>query len=71
MCTGCHAYAGRLIGPSVQEIQALYANRPEALVNYIDAPTPMRSDYPPMPAQNYLDSETQLAVANYILQVEN
>lgn len=71
MCTGCHAYAGRLIGPSVQEIQALYANRPEALVNYIDAPTPMRSDYPPMPAQNYLDSETQLAVANYILQVGN
>ena len=71
VCTGCHAYAGRLIGPSVQEIQALYANRPEALVNYIDAPTPMRSDYPPMPAQNYLDSETQLAVANYILQVEN
>jgi hypothetical protein len=24
-----------------------------------------------MPAQNYLDAETQLAVANYILQVGN
>jgi len=71
VCTGCHAYAGRLIGPSVQEIQALYANRPEALVSYINAPTPMRSDYPEMPAQNYLDAETQLAVANYILQVGN
>jgi hypothetical protein len=55
----------------VQEIQALYANRPEALVNYINAPKPMRSDYPPMPAQNYLDADTQLAVANYILQVKN
>jgi len=31
----------------------------------------MRSDYPEMPAQNYLDAETQLAVANYILQVGN
>jgi cytochrome c551/c552 len=68
-CTDCHAYEGRLIGPSVQEIQALYANRPEALVSYINAPTPMRSDYPEMPAQNYLDAETQLAVANYILHV--
>ena len=53
------------------EIQALYANRPEALVNYINAPTSMRADYPEMPAQNYLDAETQLAVANYILQAEN
>jgi len=71
VCTGCHAYAGRLIGPSVTEIQALYANRPEALVNYINAPTAMRADYPEMPAQNYLNAETQLAVANYILQVGN
>jgi len=31
----------------------------------------MRSDYPEMPAQNYLDAKTQLAVANYILQVGN
>lgn len=71
VCTGCHAYAGRLIGPSVMEIQALYANRPEDMVKYINAPTPMRADYPEMPAQNYLDAETQLAVANYILQVGN
>jgi hypothetical protein len=53
------------------EIQALYANRPEDMVKYINAPTPMRADYPEMPAQNYLDAETQLAVANYILQVGN
>ena len=71
VCTGCHAYAGRLIGPSVQEIQALYADRPEALVDYINSPIPMRADYPEMPAQNYLGAETQLAVANYILQVGN
>ena len=71
VCTGCHAYAGRLIGPSVMEIQALYADRPEALVNYINAPIPMRENYPEMPAQNYLDAETQLAVANYILKVGN
>ncbi|MGK0293410.1 MAG: cytochrome c551/c552, partial [Porticoccaceae bacterium] len=71
VCTGCHAYAGRLIGPSVMEIQALYADRPEALVNYINAPIPMRDNYPEMPAQNYLDAETQLAVANYILKVGN
>jgi hypothetical protein len=31
----------------------------------------MRDNYPEMPAQNYLDAETQLAVANYILKVGN
>jgi cytochrome c551/c552 len=69
VCTGCHSYTGRLIGPSVQVIQAMYAGNPEGLVKYINAPVKVRDNFPPMPAQNYLDAETQLAVANYMLQL--
>ncbi len=71
VCTGCHAYAGRLIGPAVEEIQARYAGNPEGIVSYINAPFKIRADYPEMPAQNYLDAETQLAVARYMLTVKN
>ena len=70
VCTGCHSYTGRLIGPSVQVIQAMYAGNPEALVEYINAPVKKRDNFPPMPAQNYLDAETQMAVATYMLALE-
>lgn len=71
VCTGCHSYTGRLIGPSVEVIQAMYAGNPEGLAEYINAPIKKRDNFPEMPAQNYLDAETQLAVAKYMLQVGN
>ena len=71
VCTGCHSYTGRLIGPSVEVIQAMYAGNPQGLADYINAPVKKRNNFPEMPAQNYLDSETQLAVAKYMLQVDN
>ena len=70
VCSGCHSYTGRLIGPSVEVIQAMYAGNPEGLVEYINAPIKKRDNFPPMPAQNYLDAETQMAVATYMLALE-
>ncbi len=71
VCSGCHIYNGRMIGPPVQVIQALYMDNPEGLAEYIAAPTKKRDDYPEMPPQNYLDEETRLAVAKYMLQATN
>ncbi|MEZ5568576.1 MAG: parallel beta-helix domain-containing protein [Halioglobus sp.] len=69
VCAGCHTYTGRMIGPPVQVIQALYMDNPEGLAEYIANPVKKREDYPEMPPQNYLDEETRLAVARYMLQV--
>jgi parallel beta-helix repeat protein len=69
VCAGCHTYSGRMIGPPVQIIQALYMDNPEGLAEYIAAPVKKRDDYPEMPPQNYLDEETRRAVAEYMLQV--
>lgn len=69
ICAGCHTYTGRMIGPPVQIIQALYMDNPEGLAEYIAAPVKKRDDYPEMPPQNYLDAETRRAVAEYMLQV--
>jgi len=71
ICTGCHTYTGRMIGPPVQIIQALYMDEPQKLADWIANPEKKRDDYPEMPPQNYLDAETRLAVAEYMLQVGN
>ncbi|NIB40271.1 cytochrome-c peroxidase [Pseudomaricurvus alkylphenolicus] len=71
ICTGCHTYTGRMIGPPVQQIQALYMDDPHGLAQYIASPVKKRPDYPEMPPQNYLDQETRLAVAEYMLSRTN
>jgi parallel beta-helix repeat protein len=70
VCTGCHTYTGRMIGPPVQVIQALYMDDPQGLADYIAAPIKKRDDYPEMPPQNYLSPEVRLAVAEYMLQLK-
>ncbi len=67
ICAGCHTYTGRMIGPPVKIIQALYLDNPQGLAEYIAAPVRKREDYPEMPPQDYLDAETRLAVAEYML----
>lgn len=71
VCTGCHSYNGRLIGPSIQTIQALYFEDPEGLAAYLAKPVKKRPDYPEMPSQAYLGDETLQAVAEYVLSREN
>jgi mono/diheme cytochrome c family protein len=67
VCSGCHAYNTRLIGPPVNLIQTLYKNNPEGIFNYITEPIHKRQDYPEMPPQNYLSEEARKAVAEYML----
>lgn len=69
ICAGCHTYTGRMIGPPVQIIQALYMDNPDGLAKYIAKPIKKREDYPEMPPQNYLDEKTRLAVAQYMLSL--
>jgi cytochrome c551/c552 len=69
VCSGCHAYSIRLVGPPVNTIQALYQNNAAGLAEYISAPIHKRNDYPEMPPQNYLSEETRRAVAEYMLTI--
>ncbi|MEZ5572688.1 MAG: parallel beta-helix domain-containing protein [Halioglobus sp.] len=70
ICAGCHTYTGRMIGPPVQVIQALYMDNPQGIADFIAKPTKKRDDYPEMPPQDYLDEQTRLAVAKYMLEVK-
>jgi parallel beta-helix repeat protein len=70
ICTGCHAYNVRMIGPSTQVIQALYVDDPQGIADYIANPTKKRDDFPPMPPQAHLSPEMRLAVAKYMLGIK-
>jgi parallel beta-helix repeat protein len=67
VCTGCHTYNSKLIGPPMVVVKALYAKDAQKLADYIARPTHKRPDYPPMPSQDYLPDAVRLAVARYIL----
>jgi parallel beta-helix repeat protein len=69
ICAGCHAYNIKMIGPPTQVIQALYADNPQGIVDYITNPVKKRDDYPEMPPQNYLSEEVRMAAAQFMLQV--
>ena len=60
-----------MIGPLVQIIQALYMDNAQGIADYIAKSIKKREDYPEMPPQNYLDEETRIAVAEYMLSRKN
>jgi parallel beta-helix repeat protein len=67
VCSGCHTYDSRLVGPPMVTIKALYANDAKGLAAWIAKPTRKRPEYPEMPPQDYLPDDVRSAVANYIL----
>ncbi len=67
VCTGCHSYSTRLLGPPLVTSPALYKGRPDELARWIASPTKKRPDYAAMPPQNYLPADIRLEVARYIL----
>jgi cytochrome c551/c552 len=71
VCAGCHAYNVRMIGPPTQIIQAMYADNPQGIADFIAKPIKKREDFPEMPPQSHLRPEHRLAVAKYMLTVKN
>ncbi len=67
VCTGCHSYNNRLIGPPMVAARALYIGKPQALADWMAHPVKRRSDYPEMPPQKYIPPDVRLEIARYIL----
>lgn len=69
VCSGCHGYNVRIVGPPTVTIQALYKDNPQGLADFIANPVHKRKDYPQMPPQNYMSEEMRLEVAKFMLSV--
>ncbi len=70
ICSGCHSYNLRMIGPPTMTIQALYKDNPQGIADYIAKPVHKRTDFPEMPPQDYLSEEKRLEVAKYMLSID-
>lgn len=66
VCSGCHAFDRRRVGPPVNEVIAGYRGRRGALVNFIANPVKMNPDYPPMPDPGLSEAEIS-AVVDFLL----
>jgi cytochrome c len=70
VCTGCHALDREKAGPSVVEIQRIYADNPAGIVSWAKSPGKKRTKFAPMPAFAHLPETDLHAVAEYMLAVE-
>jgi parallel beta-helix repeat protein len=68
VCTGCHSFSTRVMGPPMVAARAPYMGNPQKLADWIAHPTKKRADYPAMPPQNYLPPDVRLQVAKYVLE---
>ncbi|ALC17192.1 cytochrome c551/c552 [Desulfuromonas soudanensis] len=66
VCSGCHAFEGRRVGPPLSEVIPGYRGRRGALANFIANPVKMNPDYPAMPDPGLSEAEIS-AVVDFLL----
>lgn len=69
VCAGCHALDRDRSGPSVREIQRLYADNAAGIVAWAKAPGRKRTEFAPMPPFAHLPAADLQAAADYLLQL--
>ena len=70
VCTGCHTWNTRIVGPPMAVIQTMYRDNVDGMVKYIKAPVKKWPGYPEMPPQAYMPDEVLFEVARYILSLQ-
>jgi cytochrome c len=66
VCSTCHRWEERLVGPPYSEVLPKYVGRESDLVSFIQRPSKVNPDYPPMPAQGIPLGDMK-SVAAYLL----
>jgi cytochrome c len=67
ICSACHRFDTKLVGPPYKQVLPQFENDREALVSFILNPTKKLADYPPMPNPG-LNRPQAEAVADYIMK---
>lgn len=68
-CAACHAFDRILAGPSIVEVQEIYAGDIEGIVTWAKNPGKKRDQFAPMPSFAHLGEEKLQLVAEYILEM--
>jgi mono/diheme cytochrome c family protein len=67
LCSACHRFDQRLVGPALYSALPKYRNEIEELKGYIRSPYKIRPDYPAMPKLGLKEQDIE-AVATYLLE---
>lgn len=67
ICTSCHSFDKKIVGPPYRETLPKYEGKLNQLVAFIRNPSKVNPNYPPMPNPGLKPNEAQ-AVAEYILK---
>jgi len=67
LCTACHRFEERLVGPPLQTVLPKYRGNPEELKAFIRNPSKQDPSYPAMPKLQLSEADLA-AVANYLLE---
>jgi len=66
VCSACHAFDTRVVGPPYNEVLTKYVGNLEGLTGFVLNPVRVNADYPAMPNQGLRRAEAR-AVAEYLL----
>jgi mono/diheme cytochrome c family protein len=66
VCSACHSFETRVVGPPYNDVLAKYVNDLEGLAGFVFSPSKVNADYPAMPNQGLRRAEAR-AVAAYLL----
>jgi len=69
ICAGCHALDRERSGPSIREIQRLYADNAVGIVTWAKAPGRKRTNFAPMPPFAHLPAADLQAAAAHMLEM--
>jgi cytochrome c551/c552 len=67
ICSACHRFDTKLVGPAYKDVLPQFENKREELVSFILNPTKKLADFPPMPNPG-LNRPQAEAVADYIMK---
>jgi cytochrome c551/c552 len=66
LCSACHAFDSKIVGPPYNDVLPKYSGDVEALAGFIFRPEKIDPDYPAMPGQGLKRAEAG-AVAEYLI----
>ena len=67
ICSACHNFETKIVGPPYKETLAKYEGKREELVDFILNPTKINPDYPAMPNQGLKPNQAE-AIADYVIK---
>ncbi|MFZ0390067.1 MAG: c-type cytochrome, partial [Calditrichia bacterium] len=70
ICSSCHRFDEKLVGPPYNEVLPKYANKKDELIEFVKNPYDISPSYPPMPDLGLNEQQVRSVIAYLFEQLE-